>query len=72
ICLNLLSCYIFKLFLYTVGFVASHGQVERKQPLAELYCNHFSFINIFTGLIVHRAYNKILTLCCEMTMGNLH
>lgn len=35
-------------------------------PFAELYCNHFSSVNIiFIGLIVHRACNKILTLCCE-------
>ena len=41
VCLNLISCYVFKLFLCIIGFVASHGQVERKLPLTELYCNHF-------------------------------
>uniref|UniRef100_A0A8C9UP53 Uncharacterized protein n=1 Tax=Spermophilus dauricus TaxID=99837 RepID=A0A8C9UP53_SPEDA len=58
-----------KISLYPVGFVASPCQVERKLPLTELYCNCFSFMNIiFTGLIVHRACNKIITLCCETTL----
>lgn len=43
VCLDLLSYYIFKLFLYTMDFVASYGQVERKLPLTQLYCNYFSF-----------------------------
>uniref|UniRef100_A0A8C0WEE8 Uncharacterized protein n=1 Tax=Castor canadensis TaxID=51338 RepID=A0A8C0WEE8_CASCN len=71
-CLNLLSCYIFKLSLYFIGFVVSPGQVERKLSLTELYCSHFSFINIFTGLIVHKTCNKILTLCCENMLRSLH
>lgn len=72
VCLNLISCYVFKLFLYIIGFVASHGQVERKLPLAELYCNHFfkkTFSQdwLYTGLV-----KNFLTLCCETTMVNLH
>ena len=73
VCLNLISCYIFKVFLYIIGFVASHGQVERKLPLAELYCNHFFKKTLFsqdwlyTGLV-----KNFLTLCCETMMVNLH
>lgn len=59
VCLIFISCYIFKRFLFTLGFVASRGQGERKLPLAELYCNHSCFINMmFTGLIVHRACHQ--------------
>uniref|UniRef100_A0A8C0YZ61 Uncharacterized protein n=3 Tax=Canis lupus TaxID=9612 RepID=A0A8C0YZ61_CANLF len=71
--LNLISCYIFKLFLYTLGFVTSHGQVERKLPPCRTVLSPFFFLKIIiTGLIVHRACNKMLTLCCETTMVNLH
>lgn len=45
--LNFISCYIFKLFLYTLGFVTSHGQVERKLPPMELYYHPLFFLKYY-------------------------
>nr|ABG37968.1 unknown [Rattus norvegicus] len=64
-CMTSLS-YLFKLSFCSKAFVAPLFRWRGSCLFAEPYCNHFSFINIiFTGLIVYRACNKILTLCCE-------